>query len=57
MCVVHGGAFNAGSKNQISLASMVSGAPVKYVAVGVNYRVSLLECADFLFSPTVIGFS
>ncbi|KAF8704550.1 type-B carboxylesterase lipase family, partial [Rhizoctonia solani] len=35
----HGGAFNAGSKNQISLASMVSGAPVKYVAVGVNYRL------------------
>ncbi|KAH7341257.1 acetylcholinesterase [Rhizoctonia solani] len=35
----HGGAFNAGSKNQISLASMVSGAPVKYIAVGVNYRL------------------
>ncbi|KAG8690890.1 hypothetical protein FRC11_008332, partial [Ceratobasidium sp. 423] len=34
----HGGTFNAGSRNQISLASMVSGAPVKYIAVGVNYR-------------------
>jgi carboxylesterase type B len=37
---VHGGAFNGGSKQAFSLASMVSSSPVKYIGVSINYRVS-----------------
>ncbi|KAF8751501.1 Carboxylesterase family [Rhizoctonia solani] len=36
---IHGGAFNAGSKQGFSLASMISHSPVKYIGVSIEYRV------------------
>ncbi|KAJ1308069.1 hypothetical protein OPQ81_002135 [Rhizoctonia solani] len=39
---IHGGAFNTGSKQAFSLASMVSNAPVKYIGVSINYRLGAL---------------
>ncbi|KEP51580.1 carboxylesterase [Rhizoctonia solani 123E] len=39
---IHGGAFNGGSKQAFSLASMVSNAPVKYIGVSINYRLGAL---------------
>ncbi|CAE6353128.1 unnamed protein product [Rhizoctonia solani] len=39
---IHGGAFNGGSKQAFSLASMVSSSPVKYIGVSINYRLGAL---------------
>ncbi|CAE7081466.1 unnamed protein product [Rhizoctonia solani] len=39
---IHGGAFNGGSKQGFSLASMISNAPVRYIGVSINYRLGAL---------------
>ncbi|CAE6457227.1 unnamed protein product [Rhizoctonia solani] len=39
---IHGGAFNGGSKQAFSLASMLSNSPVKYIGVSINYRLGAL---------------
>ncbi|KAF8704552.1 type-B carboxylesterase lipase family, partial [Rhizoctonia solani] len=39
---IHGGAFNSGSKQAFSLASMLSHSPVKYIGVSINYRLGAL---------------
>ncbi|KAF8704549.1 type-B carboxylesterase lipase family, partial [Rhizoctonia solani] len=39
---IHGGAFNAGSKQGFSLASMISHSPVKYIGVSIEYRLGAL---------------
>ncbi|KAF8751503.1 type-B carboxylesterase lipase family [Rhizoctonia solani] len=46
---IHGGAFNSGSKQAFSLASMISHSPVKYIGVSINYR-QIASTSDFTTS-------